>query len=154
MPIVGNPRRFHHKHRFIVEIDGIAHAGFQKCSELSAEAAEITYYEGGSITPYKSAGKLSFPNITLERGAAFADSDLYLWFLQVADAAANAGLADPLYKRTFDIVQLDRDGTEMRRYTVYGAFPVKFTAGSWDNEADEVVIEMVELAMESWEVVQ
>jgi len=35
MPVIGNPRSFHKKFRFIVEIDDVGHAGFQRCSELS-----------------------------------------------------------------------------------------------------------------------
>ena len=34
MAVIGNPRSFHKKFKFIVEIDDIGHAGFQKCSEL------------------------------------------------------------------------------------------------------------------------
>jgi hypothetical protein len=32
MAVIGTPRTFHKKFKFIVEIDGIASAGFQKCS--------------------------------------------------------------------------------------------------------------------------
>ena len=54
MPIVGNPRSFHKKFKFIVEVDQVAHAGFQKCSELSVEIANVQYYEGGSLIPTKA----------------------------------------------------------------------------------------------------
>ena len=110
MPVIGNPRTFHKKFKFIVEIDGVVSAGFQKCSELSVEVANVQYYEGGSLIPNKSPGRLTFADVTLERGAT-SDKDLFDWLTQVADAAANAGLNDPAFKRNLDFVQQDRDGS-------------------------------------------
>jgi len=161
MPL-GLPRSFHDKFKFVVEIDGILSAGFQKCSELSVEAAKIEYSEGGALIPNKSPGRLTYSDLTLERGAT-EDLDLYQWFLQVADGASfgagavpagqGAGLPDPYYKRTLDIIQQDRDGNTLRRWRVYNAWPQKFTAGDWDNEADEKVIEMVTLVYDFFEPV-
>ena len=48
MAVIDNPRSFHKKFGFIVEIDDVGHAGFQKCSELSVEVANLQYFEGGS----------------------------------------------------------------------------------------------------------
>ncbi len=144
MAVFGVPRTFHKKFKFIIEIDGILNAGFRKCSELSVEAANIIHFEGGTIIPNKSPGRLTFSDITLERGAT-TDLDLLNWFRTVAIAAAGTGLPEPLFKRTLDIVQQDRDGSTLRRWTLLFAWPMKFVAGEWDNEADENVIEMVTL---------
>jgi phage tail-like protein len=153
MPVIGNPRTFHKKFKFIVEIDGLASAGFQKCSELSVEVANVQYYEGGALIPNKSPGRLTFADVTLERGAT-SDKDLFDWLTQVADAAANAGLNEPEFKRNLDIVQQDRDGSTLRRWSLTGAWPVKFVAGDWDNEADENVIESVTLTYDFFELKQ
>ena len=51
MTVIGNPRSFHKKFKFIVEIDDVGHAGFQKASELSVEVANVQYFEGGSLIP-------------------------------------------------------------------------------------------------------
>jgi phage tail-like protein len=153
MPVIGNPRTFHKKFKFIVEIDGVASAGFQKCSELSVEVANVQYYEGGALIPNKSPGRLTFADVTLERGAT-SDKDLFEWMTQVADAAANAGLNEPAFKRNLDIVQQDRDGSTLRRWSLTGAWPVKFVAGDWDNEADENVIESVTLTYDFFELKQ
>lgn len=144
MPIIGTPRTFHKKFKFVVEIDEFTSAGFQKCSELSVEVANIEYHEGGALIPNKSPGRLKFADVTLERGAT-KDSDLFDWMSEVADAAANAGLVEPRFKRNVDIVQQDRDGSTLRRWSLSGAWPIKFVAGAWDNEADENVIESVTL---------
>src|SRR6476659_7691227 len=58
MAVIGTPRTFHKKFKFIVEIDGVASAGFQKASELSVEVANVQYSEGGALIPNQSPGRL------------------------------------------------------------------------------------------------
>lgn len=82
MTVIGNPPSFHKKFNFIVEIDDVAHAGFQKCSELSVGVANVQYFEGGSLIPNKSPGRLTFVDVTLERGAT-QDRDLFDWLQDV-----------------------------------------------------------------------
>jgi phage tail-like protein len=151
MTIIGNPRTFHKKFKFVVEVDQLASAGFQKCSELSVEVASVQYFEGGSLIPNKSPGRLTFSDVTLERGAT-EDQDLFDWFQDVIVSSSGLGLTDYDYKRNLDIVQQDRDGTRLRRWTLTGAWPVKFDAGEWDNESDENVIESVTLTYDLFEV--
>ena len=151
--VLGTPRTFHKKFKFIVEVDGFASAGFQKCSELSVEAANVQYFEGGSLIPNKSPGRLTFADVTLERGAT-QDRDLFDWFQDVAITSSGLGLTDVTYKRNLDIVQQDRDGTTLRRWSLSRAWPVKFVAGDWDNDADENVIESVTLTYDFFELVQ
>ena len=150
--VLGQPRSFHKKFKFLVEIDDVAVAGFQKCSELSAEVAKIEQSEGGSLIPNKSPGRVTFTDITLERGAA-DDIDMWNWWKQVVDAAANIGLDEPDFKRNADIVQQSRSGAELRRWRIEGAWPTKFVAGEWDNEADENVIEMTTLTYDTFDLV-
>lgn len=147
MAIIGTARTFHKKFKFIVEIDGLGSAAFQKCSELSVEVANIKYHEGGALIPNKSPGKVEFADITLERGAT-QDLDFYNWLLSVADAAANVGLVEPAFVRNGRIVQQDRDGSTLRPWGIYGAWPVKYVAGAWDNESDENVIESLTLTFD------
>ena len=153
MAIIGNPRTFAKKFKFLIEADDIGHAGFQKCSELSVEVANVQYFEGGSLIPNKSPGRLTFSDVTLERGAT-EDRDLFDWFQDVAITASGLGLTGVRFKRGVDIVQQDRDGTTLRRWALSRAWPVKFVAGDWDNEADENVIESVTLTYDSFELVQ
>ena len=153
MTVIGTPRTFHKKFKFLLEVDGLASAGFQKCSELSVEVANVEYHEGGALIPNKSPGRMKFADVTLDRGAT-QDHDLYDWLSQVANASANAGLNEPAFKRNLDIVQQDRDGTTLRRWSLNAAWPVKFTAGAWDNEADENVIESVTLTYDFFQLIQ
>ena len=147
---LGTPRVYHKKFKFIVEIDDVAVAAFQKCSELSAEIAKIEYSEGGTLSPDKSPGRVSFTDITLERGAT-DDEDMFEWFKEVVDAVNNVGLAEPEYERSIDIVQQDRAGNELRRWRCFRSWPTKFMAGDWDNEADENVIESMTLTYKAFD---
>lgn len=145
MTVIGKPRHFHSKFRFLVEVDGLGSAGFQSCSELSAETAETEYYEGGVIIPFKEPGRMKFSDLTIER-AATQDADLYNWFMATTNAALNGGLASPLFKRNGSIVQLDRDNRTLRRWQFKQAYPKKFVAGAWDNASDDFTMEQVVLS--------
>ena len=151
MAITGNPRSFHKKFKFIVEIDDFGYAGFAKCSELSAEFAKIEHYEGGSLIPDKSPGRLTFPDVSLDRGAT-KDREIFDWFQDVATTSSGLGLTDPHYKRNADVVQQDRDGTTLRRWSLSQSWPVKFVAGEWDNDSDENVMESLTLAYDFFEM--
>jgi phage tail-like protein len=150
MTIIGKPRSFYKRFKFIVEVDNVACAAFQKCSELSVEVAKIEYFEGGALIPNKSPGRLTFSDITLERGAT-ADEDLFKWFQDVVKLSSGLGLVDDDYKRNLGIVQQDRDGSPLRRWPIYRAWPTKFVAGEWDNESDENVIESLTLTYDYFE---
>jgi phage tail-like protein len=146
MPIVGTPRTFNKKWAFQILFDGFSWAGFSKCSELKVTIAQIKHSEGGSIIPHKGIGRAEFPDLSLERGATRGDRDMYIWMSSVVSAPANIGLKEVACKRNADLVQLDRDGEIMQRYSLFGCFPVEYTAGDWDNNADEIVIEKMTIA--------
>ena len=97
----------------------------------------MQYFEGGSLIPNNT-----FSDVTLDRGA-MQDRDLFDWFQEVAITSSGFGLTDVTYKRNLDIVQQDRDGTTVRRWSLSRAWPIKFVAGEGDNESDESVIEQV-----------
>jgi phage tail-like protein len=145
MPKVGQPRTFNKKYAFQLSLDGFNWAGFMKCSELKTTTAVIKHREGGTLLPQKSAGLSDFPPITLERGAVTGDIDMYLWMSEVISGPANLGVKEVAYKRNGDLVQLDRDGEILKRYSIFWAFPTEFTAGEWDNSSDENVIEKLVL---------
>ena len=151
MPVAGAPRVFEDRFKFIVEIDGVAHAGFNKCSELSAEIDKIEYREGGRLTAHKSPGLVNITDITLERGAVHDDSDLYDWFVQVVDMVANTGQIEDEFRRNFDIVVRDRNNVALKRWRCRDTWPMKFVGGDWDNDASEKTVEMVTITVESFE---
>lgn len=144
----GQDRKLHDKFKFVVQSIRFGVASFQKMSELSAEAASIDYYEGGAIIPIKEPGRLTFADVTLERGSS-QDYEMHNWFVLMADASigvGGAGAISPEFK--YDdvaIVQRDRDNSRLRQWNLIGSFPSKYVAGDWDNTVDEVVIEQLTL---------
>ena len=141
MAVVGQPRIIEDKHLFEIRIKGVTHAGFQKCSEISWEFDTIVYREGSSlIASAKDPGLLNFDPVTLERGAVSADSDLYDWSKEVANAATNTGLENPKFKRTVDLVIKNRAGGREVIWRLYNAWPKRTSIGDRDNEASEKVI--------------
>lgn len=139
---MATPINFYTRFKFIVEIDGIARAGFTTCSDIGLKAEVVSHREGGRPHPHKASGTVEFPDITLERGAC-DDFDLYNWVKDTCDAAAGTGLATPDLYRNVEIIQLDRDGSEKERFVLYDAFVNEYVAGSWDNNASEVRMEKV-----------
>lgn len=148
--MVGQARDYHKKFKFRIEEAGITLGHFRTCSELSAEIDKIEQREGGSLTPNKSLGLVNYTDITLERGAA-DDDDLWEWWKQCIDAATGLGEVEEKFKRNLDIVQLDRGDNEVRRWNVAGAFPLKFVAGEWDNEASENTMESITLTYDNFD---
>jgi phage tail-like protein len=146
MPVIGAPRTYLKKYKFVVEVDGVAYAGFQSVSELSSEFAEVTQWEGGGMIPNKSPGRRTFDDVTLSRGAVLGDSDLLFWHEQCGEAVDNAGEVETAYKRNLDICQMDLAGNVVRRWRVFNAWPKRFVAGDWDNDSDDNVVESVTLS--------
>lgn len=145
MAVIGGVKTFDHRFLFQVEVDGFLSASFSKAGPLRAEVAENKHYEGGSLIPTKSFGRVDFKDIEFERGKTI-DFDFYLWFSTIVNAAANAGATEAVAKRHLDIVQRDRDGSLRARYSVFGAWPKMYEAGEWDNNSDELVIEKMTIA--------
>ena len=128
---VGQPRSFHKRFKFTVEIGGLTFFGFQTCSELKMTLGTVTHREGGTLVADKTPGLLTTDPITLTRGAS-NDLEMYEKWKKVIDAAANGGIGenDGAYDDDIDIVQRDRDGTELLRWRVFGAWIKSFNAGA------------------------
>lgn len=154
MGVVGNPRVFQKKFAFEVEIEGVKSAKFTKMSALEAEIGKVEQREGGSLIPDKSPGLVNVSDVTLERGAANGDSDLYSWWLDVVKMSANSGLETPFYKREVDVIQLNRSREVIRRWILDGAWPTKMVVGEWDNDAEENVIEMITLTFDTFDKIE
>ena len=146
MGVLGTVPKYDHRYRFVVEIDDFTSFKFMTCSDLKASLGEVVVKEGGTMVPHKEPGTMTFDDITLERGVT-TNQEVYEWFKQTANAVKDTGLASPDYLRNLDIVQLDRDGSELKRWTCEQCWPKEFTAGSWDNDAEEAVVETLVISI-------
>jgi phage tail-like protein len=144
MGTLGQPRRLDHKYKFTVEVDGFRSAAFKACSSLEFEVADVDYWEGGAIIPVKEPGRVTVPDITLDRGVGL-DRDMHDWALECIDFTKQGGAVPQELKRNLEVVQRARDGSEVRRVTAFNCYPKKYVFGEWDNDSDEVVIEQLVL---------
>lgn len=126
---------------FAVEITGLIVAGFNDVSGLQAEIEVLEYREGG-LNDYihKCAGPAKYSsNLILKKG--IADSkELWSWYCDV--------LQGTIERRSLDIVLMDSEGREKRRWTFQNAYPVKWSGPDFKAQSSEVAIESLELAHE------
>lgn len=142
MAIFGVQRNFYKKFSFLVEIQGITHAGFVTCSPIQVQIAKVEHREGGSLIPNKQPGLVTIPDVTLTRGAT-DDEDFWEWIKEAV--AIGSIVSNEQLKRTLDIVQINRARQELKRWTLAFAWPVDWIGGEWDNNADENTMESVTL---------
>jgi phage tail-like protein len=138
------PVKWDAQYGFLVEIEGVAVAAFTTASGLGAEAETIEYAEGSRAHSHKVPGRVTYQPVTLTRGVT-DDEDLYNWFIDTYNGAAGTGQVVPDVFRTLDIVQLDRDGSTLRRYTLKKAWCKSYAPGDWDANANEIRMEQVVL---------
>ncbi len=155
MTVIGDVRRFDLKYNFEVYVMGVADASFASCSEPSVSVGEAQLWQGGSLIPIKEPARLTFNDITLERGMS-RDTGIWNWFKSFNNAAAvggtfGQGAAMPgvnsatTYKAHTQIVQKDRSGFAIEQIQLFNSFPKEVSLGDFSNDADEFRMERVVL---------
>lgn len=129
---------------FLVEIDGVASAGFAEADLPGGRIETIEYREGGDTTSAarKLPGRVSYENVVLRRGLS-GRPDLYDWWRAVRDGAPD--------RRNVAIVLLDEARNPVQRWTLRDAWPAKLDYSSLNALGNEVVIETLELTHEGFE---
>ena len=130
---------------FRVEIDGIGESQFSEVAIPEAEISVVEYREGADKTSAtrKLPGRVRYGNVVLKRGVT-GDLALWEWFRALA-----SGDFQP---RNVAIVLLDAERRPVMRWIARDAWPTKYHPSHLTAEGNEVVIELVELAVESIEV--
>ena len=125
---------------FLVEIDGIAQAGFQEVSGLDTSTPSIDYREGNDPNHVrKIPGMNQYTPVTLKRGITDSD-ELFKWRQTVVDGKAQ--------RRNGSIVLLDDTGAEKLRWNFLNAWPSKWTGPSFNATSATLAIETLELTHE------
>ncbi len=142
MPQPGQQPIYFRAFQFMVEIDGIDNARFQEVGGIDATTDMIEYREGGDILgPRKFPGMTKHSNLSLKRGFS-DDKRLFKWFEDVM-----TGRTEKI-RKNISVVQLDMAGKEVLRWNLFSAFPVKYTAASYNAKGNELSIEALEIAYE------
>ena len=135
--------KFHKSFKFIIEIDGIEKMAFRTCSGLKGVIGVVEEDEGGANITSKELGKFKVDNVTLTNGVT-DNTEMYDWFKEAKNGQEGEG-------RGLSIVQLDREGNEIKRWDLEGVKPVSFMAGSWDASAEENTVEEMEMLVEDFD---
>lgn len=132
---------------FIVEIDGIAKAGFSEVSGLELEIAAVEYREGGDPPSIvrKLPGLVKYTNIVLKRGFT-SDSSLWDWIKTVLDGNAR--------RAAMKITLLDDQGQPAVSWKVREAWPCKYGGPEMNAKDNDIAIESLEICHEGLERVE
>jgi phage tail-like protein len=131
--------------RFQIEVDSVTIAAFKTMSGLSSKQDVVEFRLGGDKSIRRRPGRVSFNNLTLERGFT-VDDELWKWRKEVIDGKGEDA------KRTGAVVFLNPDGTEARRYNFFRAWPVNWEGPSLTAGASDTAVEKLELAVEWIEI--
>jgi phage tail-like protein len=126
---------------FIVEVDGVAAAGFSEVDLPEGRIDVIEYREGSDKTSdaRKLPGRVGYSNVVLRRGVT-GRTDLYDWWNLIREGA--------LDRRAVAIVLLDEARNPVQRWHLVHAWPTRLAYSQLNALGDENVIETLELAYE------
>jgi phage tail-like protein len=142
MPQPGVQPTYYRAFQFAVEIDGINQARFQEVGGLDATTDIVEYREGGdNLGTHKLPGQTKHSNLSLKRGYT-DDTQLWDWYNQVMTGSTKN------IRRNISVIQLDMAGLEKFRWNLFQAFPIKYTAPSFNAKGNDLAIETLEIAYE------
>lgn len=102
----------------------------------------------------KTAGRISFDNITIDKISTTSGSDNYMWdwAYSCQDPIIGGGLVPSDYKRIVTITELAEDGTSiLNTYVGIGAWPTKINGKELDRQSSDNTIETIELSVDKVE---
>lgn len=128
---------------FRLEISGIQVAGFSEASIPKMEIEEVDYREGTDKMRRKLSGLPSVSSVVLKKGLT-SSTELYDWY--TTTAAVGATLAS---RKSISIILVDPAGDEKVRWNCVNAWPSSLETGGLDAKSSDVVIETLEIQVES-----
>ena len=125
---------------FLVEIDGVAVAGFTEVGGLTAESDVIEYREGSDAsTVRKLPGLRKYSNITLKRGYT-QSTKLWEWRKLTEDGQTE--------RRDGAIILLDEARNPVLRWIFRNGWVSKYEGPALNSTTNEAAIESLEIAHE------
>jgi phage tail-like protein len=138
MPITGQRTEPLPAYTFYVEIGGIVQAAFQECTGLEIEL-DVTEYEEGGLNTYvhKLPGRVKYADLTLRHGTAGSE-DLWKWYERVCQGTVE--------RKDISVVLYDPAGSEVRRWSFTGAYPIRWTGPELGADSTEVAVDTLVIA--------
>lgn len=132
--------------RFLLEIDGIAKAGFSRCRLPAASTTVVEYREGTDPpTPRKLAGLHEYGPLVLRAGVTDDSLALSEWRRLVEDGRVDDA------RRDVAVVLLDEEGNPAARWEFTAAWPARYEAPTLDATRSAVAVETLELVCEGYD---
>lgn len=115
---------------------------FQEIAGLETENLAIEYRHGDSkqLSTIKMPGIAKSGNVTLKNGIFVKDNNFFKWY--------DAIKMNTIKRETATIQLLDEKGNPTMTWTLLNAWPTKISSLDMKSGANEVAIEMLELAHE------
>src|SRR5262249_32697796 len=131
---------------FVVEIDGIATAGFSEVTGLGVDITPIGYRTGSEdSTVRKLPGLRKYSNIVLKRGLT-QDRSLWNWI--------HEALQGRVRRASMSIILLDTQRQPVVRWNVREAWPCKYEGPTLLANGNEVAVETLEICHEGIELTE
>ncbi|HEY5663232.1 MAG TPA: phage tail protein [Ilumatobacter sp.] len=123
---------------FSFELAGVKIATFTGCSGLSSEVDVIeqphTSATGRKLVAKQPGAARTYSEVVLKRGYT-TDKALNKWFDETVDAGKD------VERKTGSIIILNRDGKELARFNLDGAFPSKLSVSDLNAKSGEALVE-------------
>jgi phage tail-like protein len=133
--------------RFLLEIEGVAKAGFSRCRLPTASADVVEYREGNDTRPTtrKLGGLTDYGPLVLRYGVTDASIELFDWWRLVEDGKLDEA------RRPVAVTLLDEEGAAATRWEFRNAWPARYEAPTLDATRSEVAIEALDVVCEGYQ---
>jgi phage tail-like protein len=128
--------------RFTFQVDGVELGSFMEVSGLSVQVEVEELVEGG-VNGYvhRLPGRMKWPNLLLKRGVTKSDV-LFAWLASMQQGYSSGKPEKP---SNASVVLCGPQGDEVRRWSVEGAYPVKWTGPKLAATSNELALEELEI---------
>lgn len=143
MPVGAKPVDPRVTFNFSIEIEGLEVALAQSVNIPTLSVGKVEHNQAGVAHSTKTAGKLLFEDITLEKvmPADTADTWAWDWLRQVRDSVTGATQGATVYKKQITIIHYGNGTDILDRWEIEGAFPiqVEYSRNDATQEAESII---------------
>lgn len=127
-----------------IGLSGVApvDASFSEISGISVQVATEEITEGGENRfVHRLPTKMNYSPVVLKRGLATMDSGLVTWLSKITEGDFSESFSRP----NMVIHLLDEQKNTLMSWTFEGVFPTKYDISGFKADANQLVIESIEL---------